>query len=186
MLKPDFPLRTERLILRPFTDGDLEALHAFHRLPEVTRYLYWEPRDRAQTRAALKEKATRTTLTDDNHILSLAVERRDTGELIGDCMLHHLSREHAQGEIGFVFHPAHHGHGYATEAGRELLRLGFDELGLHRIIGRCDARNTASAAVLARLGMRREAHLRENEFFKGQWSDELIYAMLHREWTATR
>ncbi len=64
-----------------------------------------------------------------------------------------------------------------------MLRLGFDDLGLHRIIGRCDARNTASARLMERLGMRREAHFRENEWFKGEWGDELIYAMLDREWS---
>jgi len=67
-----------------------------------------------------------------------------------------------------------------------MLRLGFDELGLHRIIGRCDARNTASARLMERLGMRQEAHFRENERFKGEWGDELIYAMLAREWTERR
>jgi RimJ/RimL family protein N-acetyltransferase len=65
-----------------------------------------------------------------------------------------------------------------------MLRLGFVELGLHRIIGQCDARNTASARVMERLGMRREAHLIANEFVKGEWTDELIYAMLDREWKA--
>jgi RimJ/RimL family protein N-acetyltransferase len=79
-------------------------------------------------------------------------------------------------------HPDHQGHGYATEATGLVLRLGFEELGLHRIVGRLDARNVASAGVLERLGMRREAHLRENEFVKGEWVDELVYAMLASEW----
>ena len=63
-----------------------------------------------------------------------------------------------------------------------MLRLGFEELDLHRIVGRLDARNTASARVLERLGMRLEAHLRENEFVKGEWVSELIYAVLAGEW----
>lgn len=64
-----------------------------------------------------------------------------------------------------------------------MLRLGFDGLNLHRITGRLDARNTASARVLEKLGMRREAHLIDNEHVKGEWASELIYAMLAREWT---
>jgi RimJ/RimL family protein N-acetyltransferase len=63
-----------------------------------------------------------------------------------------------------------------------MLRLGFDHLGLHRIVGRLDARNTASARVLEKLGMRREAHLIDNEHVKGEWSSEMIYAMLATEW----
>ncbi len=108
----------------------------------------------------------------------LAIVVRATGELIGDVNLVWRSAEHRQGEIGFVLHPAYHGQGYAREAAREVLRLGFAELGLHRIIGRCDGRNTASARLMERLGMRREAYFRENERFKGEWSDECVYALL--------
>ena len=60
--------------------------------------------------------------------------------------------------------------------------MGFDELGLHRIEGRIDARNTPSARVLERLGMRREAHFVQNEFIKGEWTDEVVYAVLAAEW----
>jgi RimJ/RimL family protein N-acetyltransferase len=96
------------------------------------------------------------------------------------------SREHQLAEIGFVFHPDHHGHGFATEAMRVVIGLGFEAGGTHRIMGRCDARNTPSAALMERLGMRREAHLRENEYLKGEWADELDYAILDREWTGAR
>ena len=94
------------------------------------------------------------------------------------------SKEHEQGEVGYVFDTAYHGRGYATEAVGALLRLGFEGLGLHRIAGHLDARNTASARVLERAGLRREAHLVENEFVKGEWTDELIYGILRREWAA--
>jgi RimJ/RimL family protein N-acetyltransferase len=65
-----------------------------------------------------------------------------------------------------------------------MLGLGFGGLRLHRIVGRCDGRNLSSAQLMERLGMRREAHLVENEYVKGEWTDELIYAMLDREWQA--
>jgi RimJ/RimL family protein N-acetyltransferase len=78
------------------------------------------------------------------------------------------------------------GHGYATEAARALLRLGFDELGLHRIVARLDERNESSAKLARRLGMRQEARLVHNEFFKGEWSTELDFAMLAEEWRSDR
>ncbi|MGW0061978.1 GNAT family N-acetyltransferase [Streptosporangium sandarakinum] len=184
MLNPSYPLRTDRLTLRPFTEDDLHPLHAIHRLPEVARYLYGEAHDLEQTRAALAKKITSAALTDEGQALSLAVQLTTTGELVGDATLFWHSRTHRSGEIGYVFHPGHHGNGYATETARVLLRLGFEELGLHRITGRLDGRNHASARVLERLGMRREAHLVENEFVKGEWTDEVIYAMLRREWDA--
>ena len=65
-----------------------------------------------------------------------------------------------------------------------VLRLGFEGLDLHRVCGRLDGRNAASARVLERLGMRREAHLVQNEIVKGEWSDEVVYAMLRHEWDA--
>ncbi|MCW2947645.1 MAG: GCN5-related N-acetyltransferase, partial [Actinoallomurus sp.] len=93
---------------------------------------------------------------------------------------------HRQGEVGYIFHPDHGGRGYATEAAEVVLRLGFEELGLHRIVGRLDGRNTASARVLERLGLRREAHFVQNELVKGEWTDEVVYAMLADEWRARR
>jgi RimJ/RimL family protein N-acetyltransferase len=81
-----------------------------------------------------------------------------------------------------MFDPAEQGKGYATEAARAFLRVAFEEFGFHRVIGRTEPRNTASARVLEKLGMRQEAHLVENEYVKGEWQSELVYAMLDREW----
>src|SRR5690606_24018381 len=126
--------------------------------------------------------ASQTRIAAEGDKLVLAVERLDTGVLVGDVNLVWTNREHRQGEIGFVLHPAHHGRGFAREAGAVMLRLGFDELGLHRIVARCDGRNVASTRVMEKLGMRREAHFRENEIVKGEWTDEIVYAMLSTEW----
>ena len=89
------------------------------------------------------------------------------------------------GEIGYAFDPAFGGRGLATEAAAAMLRLGFEDLGLHRVIARLDARNLPSARLCERLGMRLEARLVRNEWFKGEWSDELDFAMLADEWPAT-
>ena len=184
MLRPDYPVRTPQLALRPFMPGDLDSLHDFHRLPEVTRYLYHEPRNRAEVSALLQGKIAASALPADGKALCLAAELAETGQLVGDCTLFWLSRVHEQGEIGFIFHPAFQGRGLATEAAAALLWLGFEGLGLHRVIGRCDGRNRGSARVMERNGMRREAHLVENEFVKGEWQSELVYAILQREWLA--
>ncbi len=92
--------------------------------------------------------------------------------------------DNRQGEIGFIFDPAHQGHGYATEAARALVAHAFEHYGLHRVYGRLEPRNVASARVLEKLGMRREAHLIENEWVKGEWQSEAVYALLAREWAA--
>lgn len=181
-----FPLATERLLLRPFSDGDGDALFAMYGAPDVSRYLYTEPRTRDEIPEMLERAKLLSGIDDERDGLRLAAVLKATGEVVGDISLWRVSREHAQGEVGYVLDPNHTGHGYATEAVCEALRVGFEVFGFHRIVGRLDARNAASAAVLDRVGMRREAHLRENEFIKGEWASELIYAMLATEWEALR
>jgi RimJ/RimL family protein N-acetyltransferase len=107
---------------------------------------------------------------------------RETGRLVGDVVLFFRSRADRGGEIGYVFHPDAGGRGYATEACSAVLGLAFDGLGLHRVVARLDARNEASARLAARLGMRQEAHFLRNELFKGEWTDELVFALLAEEW----
>jgi RimJ/RimL family protein N-acetyltransferase len=126
----------------------------------------------------------RTELTNEGQWLTLGVEVGETGELAGDVVLFWHSREHAGGELGYVFDPALGGRGYATEAANVMLRLGFEELGLHRIVARIDERNEPSVRLARRLGMRQEARLVDNEFFKGEWTTELDFAMLADEWYA--
>jgi RimJ/RimL family protein N-acetyltransferase len=181
-VKPAHPLHTERLLLRPFAPADLDALLAIQSRDDVARYLYWDPRTAAEVREVLDRKIRSTAIVAEGDSLSLAAVLRASGELIGDCSLTWVSAEHRQAEIGFIFHPDHHGHGYATEAAAVLLALAFGELRVHRVIGRLEARNAASARVLQRLGMRKEAELIENEHVKGEWQSEIVYALLDREW----
>jgi RimJ/RimL family protein N-acetyltransferase len=180
--RPEYPIRTARLLLRPYRPGDTEAVYAYHRLPETARYLQNEPMSLAEARALVTRRIGSSTLAGAGEVLNLVVELAQARALVGDCVL--FWRSQGQAEVGYVLNPAHYGHGYATEAVGGLLRLAFEDLGLHRVAARCDARNTASARVMERAGLRREAHLVQNEFVKGEWTDELIYAILRGEWAA--
>jgi RimJ/RimL family protein N-acetyltransferase len=180
------PLQTERLVLRPFAETDFDAVFAMRSNAEVARYLYWEPESEDATRKALARKLAQVALREEGDALALAVQERMSGSVVADVSLHWVSRRHATGEIGYIVHPDHAGRGYATEAAAPLLAVAFDELGLHRVIGRTEARNAGSARVLEKLGMRREAHLVENEFVKGEWQSEFVYAILDREWRGRR
>jgi RimJ/RimL family protein N-acetyltransferase len=184
VLRPDYPIETDRLVLRPFADTDLDAMSAYQQLPEVARYLMWPPRDRDQAAASLKYRTEHPTIEKEGDVLVLAVELRGAGTLVGEVNLAWQSEWDKTGEFGFVFDPAHHGKGYAREAAVEMLRLGFEQMGLHRIIGRADARNDASAKLMGRLGLRKEAHFVKNGFVKGEWTDEVVFAMLAEEWAA--
>ncbi len=102
--------------------------------------------------------------------------------MIGEVLLKWASETSRQGELGYALHTGYHGRGLAAEAAGAVLRLGFEELGLHRICANVINGNAASAKLLTRLGMRQEGHLVENVFFKGEWCDELVFALLAREW----
>ena len=115
-------------------------------------------------------------------MLRLVAERLDDGEFVGELTLMLHSVTDRQGELGFILRRSQHGQGFAAEAAQAVLRLGFEWLGLHRMIGQCDPANTASANLMRKLGMRQEAHLREFEIFKGEWGDLLVFAMLEDEW----
>jgi RimJ/RimL family protein N-acetyltransferase len=177
-------IRTDRLFLRSFRDADIDRLADWQSRPEVSRFLYWEPRSRGEAEAALARRMTETHLEGDDDCLALAVERRDDGLLLGDASIWVRSALHRQVEIGYVFHPDAGGQGYATEAARALLEFAFCELDAHRVFARTDARNTPSADLLRRLNMRQEAHFREAEIFKGVWGDELVFAILADEWSS--
>jgi RimJ/RimL family protein N-acetyltransferase len=184
LLRPAYPVRSERLLLRPLAGGDADALLTYRSRADVCRYVPFEPMSRQDITERIAGMWARTELTDEGQALTLGAEVAGTGELAGDVMFFWSSRRHAGGEIGYVFNPDFGGHGYATEAAGALLRLGFEGLGLHRIIARLDERNGPSARLARRLGMRQEARLVHNEFFKGEWSNELDFAILADEWRA--
>jgi RimJ/RimL family protein N-acetyltransferase len=183
MISLTYPLRTEQLELRPYTIGDLDAVYGMQSLEVVARFQLWETRNRDQARKWLEERIE-ATITDEGGSLTLAVVLPETGTVAGDVVLFVRGPGRRLGEVGASFHPDFHRNGYAVESLRAMMRLGFEAFGLHRIIGRCDARNMASCRVAESLGMRREAHFIKNELVKGVWTDEVVYAMLDTEWQA--
>ncbi len=181
-VSPNYPIRSSRLLLWPLDDLDIAALVAYRSLPEVCRYVPFDPMDAAQVTAHMRGPYGRSTFDVEGNAIFIGAALADTKELVGDVMLRWASREHRSGEVGYVFSPRFSGQGYATEAVHMVLHIGFEDLDLHRIFARVDARNSASARLARRLGMRQEAHLRDNEWFKGGWSDELDFALLEPEW----
>jgi RimJ/RimL family protein N-acetyltransferase len=182
VLVPAWPLETERLLIRPFEAGDLPAMQALHGDAEVARWLLNEPRTPDEARVHLERKIAGAALVEDGDWLSAAGVSREDGGFVADLGMRLVSSEHRCVEIGYVVNPAYAGRGYATEGAAALVRLAFEEFGMHRVIGRVEPRNTGSARVLEKLGMRVEAHFVENEWIKGEWQSELVFAILDREW----
>jgi RimJ/RimL family protein N-acetyltransferase len=179
------PIETERLTIRALLPDDGADIHAIYADPEVSRYLYTEPMDLEASRRYAAERGD-PVIAKDGDGVNLAGQLRETGRVVATLYVHLSSTAHSQGEVGYVVAPAYAGRGLATEGAREMLAIGFDRWNLHRMVGRLDARNAASAAVLRKLGMREEALFRENEWVKGEWTDERVFAMLAEEWKSAR
>ena len=183
---PDYPIVTERLLLRPFSRRDVDAVYSYRSRADVSEYLFDPPMTYQECAEAVRARAGQIAFTGEGDKIVLAAERRDDVRLIGEVSLIWRSVPDLQGEVGYIFHPDAHGQGYASEAAGALLAFGFEVMGLHRIYARCDARNTASERVMQRLGMHKDAHFREHMQVKGRWDEELIYAVLEGEYFASR
>ncbi|MFI1092381.1 TIGR03086 family metal-binding protein [Streptomyces sp. NPDC020917] len=176
-----WPLHTDRLRIDLFTADDVDAMHAYQGLPEVARYLYRPPRTRERTAEVVDAISQGSPWANAGDSLVLAVRRIESPEPIGEIVLKLADARARQVEIGWVFHPQHGGKGYATEAAGAVAAAAFGTLGAHRLFARLDTRNAASIRVCERLGMRREAHLVENDLDGTDWSSEYVYAALARE-----
>lgn len=179
-------IRTDRLILRRFSVDDVESFAAYRSDPVVARYQSWDP-PFTQAQAQDFVDALATTSPDTPGMwFQLAVVEASSGAHIGDLAALVDEADPRLATIGFTIARSAQGNGYATEAATGLLDYLFVARHKHRVAADCDIRNAPSIAVLERLGMRREAHHRESAWWKGEWTDELVYATLAEEWTSRR
>ena len=183
MPTPQLPIETDRLLLRAFTPDDADRYFSYRSLPETVRYLYRDPKTHDQAVESVA-KSARLEFAKDGDILALAIQPKGATELAGEVILKLASTAAEQAEVGYSLHPDAVGNGYVTEAARAMPALGFGHYGFHRIFARIDEENTASAAVVRRLGMRQEARLVESDRFDGRWGTELVFGVLAAEWSA--
>ena len=178
----DLPLKTERLLLRAFTLADAVRYQSYRSLPETVRYMYQDPMTIEQAVERMPRYAS-LKFDNDADVFTLAIQPKHTEELAGEILFKLESVRAKQGEIGWSLHPDSVGRGYVTEAARAFLKYGFERFGFHRVFARIDAENLPSVKVAERLGMRREAHLIEDDCFNGRWGSEYIYALLSSEFS---
>ncbi len=182
-MTPSFdPIMTRRLLLRRLVPADAAAVFSYRSDPAVSQYQNWVPGSEEDARTFLAELEQVQPDTPGTW-LQLAITRRD-GPLIGDCGLRFPADDKHQGEVGISLSPEHHGQGLATEALSAVLDYLFGPLAKHRVFASVDPRNTASIRLLERIGMRQEAHLRQSILIRGEWVDDLIFALLRAEWSA--
>jgi RimJ/RimL family protein N-acetyltransferase len=167
------------LVLRRYTHDDIQDILEFVSHPSVARATPEIEATESGVRKYIDLQNSYHTFEQDK-CFDLAIEQKNSGKVMG--LLSLICGKHQQGAIGWGLGVEHRGQGYATEAARALITYSFASLGLHRVHATTSNRNTESWKVMERLGMRREAHLREAEFRNGEWLDVLIYGILADEW----
>lgn len=179
-------IETPRLKIRRFQEVDKPAFLAYRNDPEVARYQSWEVFTEEQANELIQEmEALPFGLPGQG--LQIAIEHKESGSLAGDCYLQVDGHEKVDGpekrqaEIGFTLSRLYQGQGLAAEAISAVVDYAFRQLNLHRIVAVTDCRNDSAAALLERVGFRREGHFLKNVWFKGEWGDEFLYAVLHEE-----
>ncbi|WP_415977004.1 GNAT family N-acetyltransferase [Rhodococcus sp. 077-4] len=175
------PIHTERLTLRLYQPTDADAILAYYSDPEVCRYLLHDAWTHADAVVAVGKRMKRIGL----HTQALAMVVEYEGTVVGNVEAWLIDGSPALVELGWTFSPAVAGRGYATEAVKALIEHVFSLPQIHRVSAQLDGRNDASARLARRVGMRQEAHFRQNWWCKGEWTDTLVFALLRDDKRAT-
>jgi aminoglycoside 6'-N-acetyltransferase len=177
-------LRTERLVLRRFRAEDAASLAAYRSHPDVARYQSWDAPFTVTQAAHFLAGLADSHPDTPGEWFQIAVVESGSGAHVGDVATSTDEGDPRLADVGVTLAPSAQGRGYGTEALAGLLAYLFDQRAKHRVAADCDVRNHASVAVLERLGMRREAHHVESAWWKGEWTDSYVYALLDHEWRA--
>lgn len=173
-----FPeLRTERLLLRRLEKTDANEMFFLRSNEDVLRYLGKEPASSVKEAEDFIVKINKAV--DDNESILWGIALlSDPAVLIGTICLWNIRKENYRGEIGYILHPDHWRKAIMKEAIICVVDYGFNVLKLHSIEALLSPENIASSKVLESTGFIKEAHLKENFYFKGEFSDTLIYSRL--------
>jgi len=173
-------LTTERLILRPVRQSDKVAIFEYRSDTEANQYQGFIPKTIAEVEKFIEQ--TSTVINQPETWFQFVIIEKETNKIIGDTGIHFLDKENKQVEIGCTLHVHYQGKGYATEALQTIIDYLFFTLHKHRIITSIDPANKSSIKLVERLGFRKEAHFVESLFINGKWTDDLVYALLEKEW----
>ena len=180
MSLPTPTLHTARLLLRPVTSADADALFAMHSSAYVLRY--WDAPPWSERARAERFITACQHMADEGSGARLVIDRVSDRTFIGWCSLTRWNPDYRSASMGYCLDDAAWGNGYATEAAHAVLQWAFDTLDLNRVQAETDTRNTASARVLEKLGFVREGTLREDCVVNGEVSDSWVYGLIRRQW----
>lgn len=178
-MSTEVKLAGTRVKLREFRLSDVDDTLAVIGDDRVTRFLSFDSRTRVQAEAMIEGTIERT-LQAPRAEYYLAVTPLGNDRLVGFVRLGLTGVKAAK--LGYAITADHQGNGYATDAARTMLHFAFDSLDLHRVTAAIGPDNTASVALVDRLGFTYEGTLRDHVFTNGAWRDSKLYSVLAPEW----
>lgn len=174
-------LRTKRLLLRPIHKKDAESVFQYRSDSVANSYQGWIPKTIDEVSYFIDNRVS-STMNLQGTWFQFVIVINESGELAGDIGVHFYDPENQQVEVGCTIDKKYQQRGFATEAMFEILNFLFGKLNKHRIIASIDPKNVSSVKLVEKLGFRREAHFKESLLINGTWTDDLIYAILKKEW----
>jgi len=173
-------ITTDRLIIRLAKPNDAEAIYSYRSDAIENQYQGWFPESAEEVRNFITNMPANIDVADI--CFQFAIIDKNENRLIGDMGIIFTGHEKMQAEVGCTLNKDSQGKGYATEALRAMVNYLFTELKKHRVVASIDPRNISSIRLIEQLGFRKEAHFKESYFLRGEWVDDIIYAMLDKDW----
>ncbi len=173
-------LETERLLLRDITIDDKQAIFDYRSDAETNKFQSWIPENLEEVESFIQRNNKDFNLPESWY--QVLITDKDTKTVIGDIGIHFFENENLQVELGITLSKNFHGKGYASEALKAVIGFLFTNFGKHRIMASIDPDNVDSIRLMEKVGLRKEAHFVKSLFWKNNWVDDVIYAVLREEW----
>jgi len=177
-------INSDRLFLRPIQMEDAESVFQYRSNAQVNQYQGWMPKTIDDIHEFITNKVS-NEINLPGTWFQFVIIKKDDKELIGDIGVHFLASDASQVEMGCTLNQEYHGKGFAFEAVQSIINYLFDDLGKRRIIASIDSRNHPSIRLIQRLGFRKKGLIKENSELNSEWVDDLVYALLKDEWSAS-
>lgn len=174
-------IKSERLILKELTETDLDFIYKM----QSNEFVYFYEEDKEPTKEQVYKNYTKkiTRMSQDkNQFFIFIISTHPEGIPIGEIQIQLNWEEIKEWEIGYTLHPDYWGNGYASEASKMLLTHVFENLKAHKVVAFCNANNKKSAALMERIGMKRDGLLREGRLWHNDWCNEFVYSILEKDY----
>jgi RimJ/RimL family protein N-acetyltransferase len=168
------------LTIRPIHIDDKNDIFNYRADSETNKYQGWIPKTIYEVETFIDKVSTQ--INEPQTWFQFVIIEKETQKIIGDFGIHFIDSENRQAEIGCTLNKHFLNKGYATEAVKKVIDYLFKELKKHRIITSIDPYNKNSIRLVERIGFRKEAHFVESIWIHGKWADDLIYALIEKDW----